>query len=274
MSPARRHRQTDMHLLASSRILPLQFSETLCPAMDKLYTTMRALILMYILSLSPCVLAAEVHVAVAANFKQTAMAINELFEGQTGHKTLLSSASTGVLHSQITHGAPFDVFLSADARAPIELEAAGYSKMGTRFCYALGRLILAGGDGSLDNLGNPELSMAIANPRTAPYGRAGEEVLARVEYAAAGNRKVVRASNVAQAYQYWHTGSVDLALVAQSLAPLTGTEIPTHWYQPIEQQAILLTHAPTNPAAENYMVFLKSEQVKALIEHAGYGNCQ
>jgi molybdate transport system substrate-binding protein len=242
--------------------------------MDKFYTTLRALILMSILSLAPFALGAEVHIAVAANFKPTAIAINRLFEVKTGHKTLLSSASTGVLHSQITHGAPFDIFLSADIQAPTELEVAGYSKPGQRFCYALGRLTLVGGDGSLVDIGNAELSLAIANPRTAPYGRAGEEVLARPEYAAAGNRKVVRASNVAQAYQYWHTGSVDLALVAQSLVPEAGTQIPKHWYQPIEQQAVLLSRTPANPAAENYMDFLKSAQVKALIEDAGYGSCQ
>jgi molybdate transport system substrate-binding protein len=219
-------------------------------------------------------LGGDVHIAAAANFKQTAGAINELFHEKTGHRAILSSASTGTLHSQITHGAPFDIFLSADRQSPVKLEAAGYGQSGQRFCYARGQLVLTGGSGSLDDLGNPGLSLAIANPATAPYGRAAEELLGRPEYVAASGRKLLRATNVLQAYQYWHSRSVDMALVAQSLAPGQGMAIPQDWYSPIVQEAILLTRARENPVAESYMTFLKSDIAQALIEKSGYGRCK
>ena len=235
---------------------------------------MHALTLMILLCVAPTTLGGDVHIAVAANFKQTASAINELFREYTGHSATLSSASTGTLHSQITHGAPFDILLAADSQSPLKLEAAGYGQSGQRFCYARGRLVLTGGSGSLADLGNPGLSLAIANPATAPYGRAAEELLGRPEYAAASGRKLLHATNVVQAYQYWYSRSVDMALVAQSLAPGQGMAIPQDWYTPIVQEAVLLTRARGNPIAERYMEFLKSDIAQALIENSGYGSCE
>ena len=234
---------------------------------------MRTVTLIFVCSLAPTAWAEQVHIAVAANFKQTAVAINVLFQATSGHSTTLSSASTGVLHSQISHGAPFDIFLSDDSNSPTGLEASGHSVPGIRFWYARGQLVLAGGD-SLDALGNSDLSLAIANPATAPYGRAAMEVLRRPEFTGASERKLVRASNVVQAYQYWHMASVDLGLVAQSLAPGTGVTIPQDWYQPLKQEAVLLRRAHKNQAAKSYMGFLQSDTVRALIENAGYGSCQ
>ncbi len=235
---------------------------------------MPALIFMLFLTLAPVAQGGSVHIAVAANFKQTATAINRLFHDSTGHKTTLSSASTGVLHSQITHGAPFDVFLAADKHSPETLDAAGYGVTGQRFCYAMGQLVLVGGSGSLKDLDDTALSLAIANPATAPYGRAAEELLGRPEYSSGRERKIVRAHNVVQAYQYWHSATVDLALVAKSLTSGPSTAIPLDLYPPLEQQAILLQRAAGNPAARSYMEFLQSNTVRALIDSAGYAGCQ
>jgi len=234
---------------------------------------MPPVIFVLLFTLAPATLAGNVHIAVAANFKQTALAINYLFENSTGHQTTFSSASTGVLHSQITHGAPFDVFLAADTHSPESLATDGYAAE-ARFCYARGQLALVGGSGSLTDLNNPELSLAIANPVTAPYGRAALELLDRPEYNSGQSRKIVRANNVLQAYQYWHSNSVDMALVARALAPEESIPIPASLHAPLEQQAILLIHAADNPAALGYVNFLQSEAAQSLIGKAGYGNCE
>ena len=84
----------------------------------------------------------------------------------------------------------------------------------------------------------------------------------------------MRANNVVQAYQYWYTGAVDLAMVAQSLDPDSGVPVPQSWYDPLEQEAVLMAAAVNNAAALSYLAFLQSEQVKTLIADAGYGMCQ
>jgi molybdate transport system substrate-binding protein len=234
---------------------------------------MRALSLTWLFLIAPLTLAGQVHIAVAANFKQTAGAINTLFQNETGHRVTLSSASTGTLYSQITHGAPFDIFLAADSQSTAQLEEAGHSPGGARFCYARGSLILLGRD-SLAELGNPKLSLAVANPITAPYGRAAMEVLSRPEYLAGSQRKLVRASNVVQAYQYWYSKAVNLAIVARSLAPDSGVAIPRAWHAEIIQEGTLLTRGRSNPAAKSYLAFLETAAVQTLIADAGYSNCQ
>jgi molybdate transport system substrate-binding protein len=217
--------------------------------------------------------AATIHIAVATNFKSTAIKINALFEQESTHTVVLSSASTGTLYSQITHASPFDIFFSAHKNAPLLLEKNGRGVTGQQFCYALGRLSLVGSDNVAQDLENPKLSLAIANPNTAPYGRAAVEVIQRREFTAGANRKLVRANNAIQAYQHWHTASVDLALVPSSLAAGEGAAISPSWYTPIEQHVIWLKRAESNTAARAYMRLIRSEAVQAIIHNASYGTC-
>ena len=123
------------------------------------------------------------------------------------------------------------------------------------------------------DLANPELSLAIANPNTAPYGRAALEVLQKPQFKSASGRKLVRANNAVQAYQHWHSSTVDLALVPRALSPDQGTSIPPSWYTAIEQHVILLKKGEDNPAAREYIRWVRSEKVQTLIENAGYGSC-
>jgi len=231
--------------------------------------------MLVLLLLSPPLAAAEVvHIAVAANFKSTAERINALFTMQTGHKTTLSSASTGVLYSQIMHGAPFDIFFAADKTSALNLEESDYGVPGQRFCYARGELVLLGSQNPEEDLANPGLSLAIANPNTAPYGKAAMEVLQRPEFiAASAERKLVRANNAIQAYQHWYSSTVELALVPASLAPGQGAAITPSWYTAIEQHVIALRHGEQNPAAQAYIRWIRSEEVQELINKAGYGPC-
>ena len=206
-----------------------------------------------------------IKVAVAANFKHTLETVNADFESRYGHKLLLSSASTGVLYSQILHGAPFDIFFAADAETPAKLASASRTPQ----CYARGSLVLAGGSDDLQQLADQARSLAIANPNTAPYGRAAQQVLARPEFAAASGRKLVRGSNVVQAFQFWYSGGVDLALVPRSLAP-AAAPIPLAWYRPLEQHVIVLHDSE---AVTAYLNWVRSDSVRSLINNAGYEPC-
>ena len=206
-----------------------------------------------------------IKVAVAANFKHTLETVNADFESRYGHKLLLSSASTGVLYSQILHGAPFDIFFAADAETPAKLASASRTPQ----CYARGSLVLVGGSDDLQQLADQARSLAIANPNTAPYGRAALEVLARTEFAAASGRKLVRGSNVVQAFQFWYSGGVDLALVPRSLAP-AAAPIPLAWYRPLEQHVIVLHDSE---AVTAYLNWVRSDSVRSLINNAGYEPC-
>lgn len=233
---------------------------------------LRYLLLVVLLLSGPGRGAEPVRVAVAANFRATLEQINPLFQQQTGYQVILSSASTGVLASQILHGAPFDVFFSADRKAAFAVAEAGVASRGQPFCYAVGTLVLAGGNGRLSQLGDPGLSLAIANPATAPYGAAAMTVLERPEFSAGRERKLLRGANVLQAYQFWHSGAADLALLPAAMAP-RGTPVPPAWHQPLEQYALALRPVANHPALDSYLNWIRSDTVRALITDAGYQPC-
>ena len=113
----------------------------------------------------------------------------------------------------------------------------------------------------------------MANPTTAPYGRAALEVLSRDPFNRVAERRLLRGSNVLQAYQFWSSGGADLALVAASIAGDAGVEIPANWHAPIEQHAILLTFGQDRRAATEFLDFLQSTVAVATIGVAGYRSC-
>ncbi len=229
---------------------------------------MRIALLFFLLlpPLAPAV-AEPLRVAVAANFRSTLEQVSASFEARTGQQVLLSSASTGVLYTQILHGAPYDLFFAADRATPQLLAAE--TGAGT-FCYAVGQLVLLGGE--LAQLADPRLSLAIANPATAPYGAAAMDILKRQEFAPGAGRTLVRGNNVVQAYQFWHSGGTDLALVARAVAP-KGMPVPGEWHRPLEQHAIVLSRGKDRQAVEAYLSWIRSDTVRAQIIEAGYAPC-
>jgi len=210
-----------------------------------------------------------IRVAVAANFKATLEQLTKPFERETGHRVTLSSASTGALFSQISHGAPFDLFFAADTRSTQKL---AQTVSATPFCYAVGRLALVGSAGGINDLADASRSLAIANPATAPYGVAAAQVLQRPEFADAQQRTLLRGNSVLQAYQFWHSGGADLALVALANAP-EGILVPSSWHEPLEQHALLLPRGRNRPAVDAYLNWIRSDRVRALISQAGYEPC-
>ncbi len=154
-----------------------------------------------------------VRAAVAANFATTHEKLVRMFEAETGITVETSLGATGYLYAQIVNGAPYDVFLAADVERPRRLEAEGYAVHGTRFPYALGRLALHAPQWDSLRSGDGELRarqyrhLAIANPRTAPYGSAAREVIERWGLWDSLEPLIVRGENVGQAFQFVESGA-------------------------------------------------------------------
>ena len=225
-------------------------------------------------------LAAATHVAVAANFTEPAKEIAALFKTQTGDEAILSFGASGPLYEQISQGAPFQVFLSADQKRPMQAEKAGLAVPDSEFTYAVGKLVLW--SPSLDvSKGEEALKagkfakLSIANPTAAPYGAAAVETLKALKVYAATAPKIVQGASIAQAFQFVETGNAELGFVALSqLAKVTkGTRwlVPATLYTPIRQDAVLLKTGASNATAKALLAFLKGPQARAVIEKFGYG---
>lgn len=228
--------------------------------------------------------AAEVTVAVAANFTAPMKQIAADFEKETGHKVLLSFGASGKFYAQIKNGAPFQLFLSADDEKPAQLEKDGLTVPGSRFTYAVGTLVLwSARPGFVDPKGEVLSKgtfdkLSIANPKLAPYGTAAIEVLTKKGLLAAVQPKLVQGENISQAYQFVSTGNADLGFVALSQVMQDGRissgsawVVPDNLHSPIRQDAVLLLKGKGNQAAEGLANYLKTDKVKAVIRKYGYG---
>ena len=228
-------------------------------------------------------IAAEVQVAVAANFAAPMKQIAEAFEKSSGHKAVLSIASTGKFYAQITNGAPFDVLLSADDETPARLEAEGAAVAGTRFTYAVGRLVLwsATPDG-VDASGSVLMKggfkrLAIASPKLAPYGAASVEALKKIGAFATNENKLVLGDSIGQVFSMVSSGNAEIGFVARSQVFKNGKlergsawVVPAHLHSPLKQDAVLLLRAKTNQAARQLLQYLKSPEARAIMASFGY----
>ena len=236
----------------------------------------------FLLSIPGVSASGKVHVAVASNFSQAIRQISERFEKTTGHQVVLSFGSTGKHYAQIRNGAPFHVFLAADAERPMRLEREGLAVPGSRFTYAVGSLVLwsprpgfVDSDGGV--LGTDRFRrLAVANPKLAPYGKAAWEVLRARGLWGALQDRMVRGENIGQTFQFVASRSAELGFVASSQIkrpglPVQGSywEAPQTLYTPIEQQAVLLKGK--NPAARDFLSFLRQDESLQIIRGFGYG---
>ena len=250
-----------------------------------------------------------VQVAVAANFVAPLARIGEGFHAATGHRLSLISGATGKFYSQIAAGAPFEVLIAADSETPKRLIADGLAVAGSNFTYALGVLVLwSATPGYVDDQGavlaaGRFTKLAIANPKLAPYGLAGMEVLKALGLTAVVAPKLVTAESIGQAYQFVATGNAELGFVALSqvmgarpsptqdrplgapaptapvaLAALSGkAAVGSYWRVPdslhgeIRQDAVLLKAGDKKPAAVALLAYLKSAPARAVIQAWGYG---
>ncbi|HEV7275694.1 MAG TPA: molybdate ABC transporter substrate-binding protein [Devosiaceae bacterium] len=220
--------------------------------------------------------AESVLVAAAANVTVVAEEIAAAFTAETDHDVVLAFGSTGGLYAQIAQGAPFEVYLAADAERPALALAAGFAVAGSDFTYADGRLALYSttrdvSTGAAALMGDFQ-RLAIADPELAPYGRAAVEVLAALELTDTLADRLVVGTSVTQALQFVVSGNAELGLVAAGQVGGSGTHwvVPAEFHSPIRQDAVLLQAGATNPAALAFMAFLRGEAAATILRSAGY----
>jgi molybdate transport system substrate-binding protein len=225
----------------------------------------------------------EIIVAVAANFTKPLEDIAKIYQQDTGNTIKISSASTGKLYTQITNGAPFDVMLSADTKTPGKLVAEHYAQADSQFTYAQGRLALwSAKEGVVDQNGKVLTSgtyqhVAMCDPKLAPYGQAALETMTHLKVLPALKPKLVQGENITQAYQFVSSGNAEIGFVALSQIYKDGKVtagsawiVPSSYYKPIEQDAVLLTASKDKKSAAAFLSYLKSTKTKALMQRYGY----
>jgi len=228
----------------------------------------------------------KVSIAVASNALKAMQVIKKEFEKNTSYQLVISSGSTGKLYAQIINGAPYDVFLAANVREPLRLESDNAIVKGSRFTYARGRLALCSTKIDLDELTSKQRlttggfqRLALASPKTAPYGIASKEVLEKMGAWKTNRIKYIQGENISQAYQFTASGNVDAGFVA--LAQVWGKtktglkkcwNVPEEYHSLLEQQAVWLKRSSNNIAASAFIRFLKSKKAKEILRaDFGYG---
>ncbi len=262
-----------------------------------------------LLALATSARADTAKIAIASNFTSAAREIAVRFERDTGHKIVLVFGSTGKLFAQIAHSAPYDAYLAADQARPLKAEQDGLAIAGSRFTYAIGRLVIYSPDpdlipapanndakriaqgpfppvttlfgwtikgfGGYSKIpGRPFNRLAVANPRTAPYGRAALEFLQNARVYKLVSHKLVYGENISQAFQFVASRNAELGLLAraQTIMIEGGSRwpVPQHWHNPIRQDAILLQRGKNNKAARAFLRYLKGQKARAIIKKFGY----
>lgn len=227
--------------------------------------------------------AGEVRAAVASNFAAPMERIAAQFQKESGHTVTVSLGSSGKFYSQIRGGAPFDVLLSADDAIPKRLVQEGLADGGSRFVYAVGRLVLwSAQPGFVDDKGfvlnkGGFNNLAIADPRLAPYGVAAKETLEKLTMWNAMQRKLVKGENVTQTYQFVASENAELGFVTLSQIMHDGKVntgswwlVPVEMHKPIRQGAVMLTAAKDKEASHAFLMFLKGKKATAIMHGFGY----
>ncbi len=243
----------------------------------------RPLILLALLVCALGARAGEVFVAVAANFIQPMEKIVAAFEQDSGHKTKLAFGSTGSFYAQIRSGAPYQVLLAADDKTPQRLEQERQGMAGTRYTYAIGRLVLWSRQPGLVDAQGQVLAtgrfdkLALAHPELAPYGAAAVQTLGQLGLLEQLRPRFVRGENIGQAYQFVATGNVALGFVAMSQVYADGRlregsawVVPENMHSALRQDAILLKRGEDNPAAAALLQYLRGAKARAIIQSYGY----
>lgn len=227
--------------------------------------------------------AGKVKVAAAANLRYVLEDIKNQYEGEhPGSSIEVTYGSSGTLTSQITHGAPFDVFMAADVDFPKKVLEAGFGASPVK-TYIYGRVALF--STTLDVRKGLKLvldprvkKIAIADPKKAPYGENSVTTLKKKGLYEQIASKIVWGENISQAAQFAFSGNAEIGFIAYSLAlapdmlgkgkvaPLSSKDCP-----PIEQAYILLKPAADNTEAKSFMAYLVSKKCDKLWLRYGYG---
>ena len=231
--------------------------------------------------------AQEITVAAAADMSAALPQLVAAYtKKKTGQAVKLSFGSSGNLTNQIRNGAPFDVFFSADEEYPQQLIAEGLAAKDTLYRYAIGRLVLwVPSDSPLDlpKLGINALldplvkKISIANPATAPYGRAAEAALRHFGIYDQVSSRLVLGENVSQAAQFVESGNAQAGLIAlaHALAPALKDKgrywtVPFDAYPTLNQAVVVLSRSKRQDAVRRFLDFLRSPEATALLTSYGF----
>ena len=221
-------------------------------------------------------------IAVASNFLAPLTELKALFEESSNIRLLLSSASSSKLYAQIEHGAPYDVFFSADQRLVEKLIINGKADAGSNYVYATGSLVLWSADSSVPvktKLYSSDIKrLAIANPDVAPYGLAARQVLQQLELWDSFKKKIIYGENVGQAFQFVASKNAQLGFVALSQILNKNSKInrdnywvvPKQLYSPLTQELLVLSKSRKKNLVREFMAYIKGEQAMAIIKSYGY----
>lgn len=232
-------------------------------------------------------------IATASNFRPVLEQLSQTFSEQqntdgTSHQINISSASSGVLYAQILQGAPFQLFFSANEPYPEKLVDSGHGESETLATYAIGKLILVSRydatspkEASPNELLLKAKRIAIANPRTAPYGIAAMEAIKSLGVANEVQSKLVVGNNIAQAWQFFHSGNADVAIVAASLAYLAESaavkeqqqglvtiDLSSYLKHSVRQSRVAIK--PASPLAQQFLDFMNTPVAEKIITDGGY----
>jgi molybdate transport system substrate-binding protein len=247
---------------------------------------LRLIIAVWFILLAPTSWAATTLITVASDFTKPMTEIAAEFEKATGHTAKLSFGSSGKAFAQIQSGGPFEVYLSASEKYPLELEKSGHVVAGSRFVYAIGKLVLwSAKPGYVDDKGEILKTgnfkhIALADPTHAPYGVVAEEVMKSLGVLDKLRPMFVMGENISQTFQFVSTGNAELGFVAFAqvidintgkIGKGSGWIIPDNLHGPFNQTAVLLKKGAENPAALALVDFLKSPTALAIIEKYGFG---
>jgi molybdate transport system substrate-binding protein len=215
-------------------------------------------------------------IAVAANFAPLLKQLLPAFSAQTGIATQVISGASGTLFGQLQHGAPFDIFLSADATRPKLLAQQGLIIANSRKTYAIGQLALWSATFpalSIKALNQLNSRLAIANPRTTPYGLAAQQTLTALGLWSKFNKQLITGANINQTFFQVRSKNVTAGFVANSqlqLNQLQGVLIPQRYYTPLLQQLVIAKSSRRVIAAQRLSQYLLSEAVQQTIGQSGY----
>lgn len=223
----------------------------------------------------------SVIVAAASNLDRAIPRLTADFEASSGLKAVVSLGSTSNLTQQIENGAPYDIFLSADAAHVDKLIAGGFAEPASKYVYGRGRLALWTRQESPLALTGPEILLdpsvkyvSIANPGFAPYGAAAEQALARLGYSDRLKGKIVYAQSVGMTQQDAESGSADIAVTALSLTKGSdgkSYELDAALHDAIEQTLAVLVTARHKDSANRFAAYLKEPRAQAILDEFGYG---
>jgi molybdate transport system substrate-binding protein len=234
---------------------------------------------------TPLAAGAPLQVAAAADLADAFPEVGKAFEKASGRKVSFSFGATGLLAKQVEQGAPFDVFAAANVSFVDDVIKAGVCNGDTKTTYAEGRLVLwTRGDAglsatSLPDLARPEIvHVAIANPDHAPYGKAAKQALVKSGVWNAIAKKVVYGENVQQTLQFAQSGNADVAIIALSLATVSGghaTAIDPSLHEPLVQTLVVChggagSRGQLEPDARRFAAFVASDEGRAIMRRYGF----